>query len=596
MNFTSKVAHKKTSQSTKKPNLKWIYLLVVVFITAGIYAPSLNHDFTNLDDPGYVTENALIQKLDAQSVETLFNLETFVMGNYHPITMLSLAWDYDRFGVKSSRGFHLMNLVYHLLASIALYFFILELTGIPLVAGITALVFGIHPMHVESVAWVASRKDQLYALFFFLSLWSYVKYVKVNNPIWIVAAFVAFLASLLSKAMAAPLPVVLLLTDFWMKRKWGAVQLLEKVPFFALAVYFGLLAIDAQDASSAIGNVFSLQQKLLFALSSFWLYVVKFFVPYKLGVLYPYPDLVNDSLPAMFYVRALLSLGLLAAVGASMRRTRTLAFGVGFFGLMLALVLQIISVGQAIMADRYTYLPYVGLTLMLALGVNEVLANQSLKKWKNIVLGGGILFLVGWGFTARARVDVWSDTITLFTDQIEKYPNVGLAYNNRGKFYAANLGKMDLAFADLSKGIEVDPDYPNSYLNRGNIFGLRGDHDRALQDYNRALELDAKYHDAYLNRAITYSIKGQYERALEDFARAEQLGKKPSIYINRAYCRLSAGDYQGSVADYTTYLSFDPQNGAAYYYRSQAYRALGNASMAQRDAEAAKSLGFGQQR
>lgn len=585
------MANKKTAPRTKKPQSKWLYLLASIVLTAFLYAPSLENDFTNWDDPGYVTENNLIRSLDGDAVSTLFNRETFVMGNYHPVTMLSLAWDYQRFGAESARGYHTMNLLYHLLATAALFWFIFELTGIAWVAGVTALVFGIHPMHVESVAWVASRKDQLYALFFFIAMGSYIQYIKTGRLLWLASVFVGFTASLLSKAMAAPLPVVLLLTDFYMKRSFHWKMLAEKVPFFALAIYFGLLAIDAQASSSAISDAFTLPQKLVFALSSLWLYAVKFFVPYKLGVLYPYPDL-SDGVPAVFYGRALLALGLFAWALLTLRRTRIVAWGLGFFGLMLALVLQVLSVGQAIMADRYTYLPYVGLTLVLALGLEAIMRNHTYKKWVNPALGVAAVGLMFWMFTARNRIETWKDTITLFTDQIEKYPTVGLAYNNRGKFYAADQGKLDLAFADLSKGIEVDPDYPNSYLNRGNIFGIRGEHERALQDYNRALQLEPNYFDAYLNRAITYSILGQFDRALQDFNQAENIQQSPSLYLNRAYCRLSSGDPSGSVADYSRALEYNPGNASAYYYRAMAYRAMGNADLAQRDQEMAQRLGF----
>lgn len=585
------MANKKTAPRTKKPQSKWLYLLVSIVLTAFLYAPSLENDFTNWDDPGYVTENNLIRSFDRDAVSTLFNRETFVMGNYHPITMLSLAWDYQRFGAESARGYHSMNLLYHLLATAALFWFIFELTGIAWVAGVTALVFGVHPMHVESVAWVASRKDQLYALFFFMAMASYIKYGKTGQWLWLASVLLGFIASLLSKAMAAPLPVVLLLTDFYMKRSFSWKLVVEKIPFFAVAIYFGLLAIDAQASSSAISDAFTLPQKLVFALSSLWLYVVKFFAPYQLGVLYPYPDL-SSGIPGIFYVRGLLAIALFAFAASTLRRTRVLAWGLGFFGLMLVLVLQLLSVGQAIMADRYTYLPYVGLTFILAFGLDALLRNPSYKKWVNPAIGVGVIWLMFSMFTTRNRIETWKDTITLFTDQIEKYPNVGLAYNNRGKFYAADQGKLDLAFADLSKGIEVDPDYPNSYLNRGNIFGIRGEHERALQDYNRALQLEPNYFDAYLNRAITYSILQQFDRALQDFNKAESIQQSPSLYLNRAYCRLSSGDPSGSVADYSRALEFNPGNASAYYYRALAYRAIGNNDLAQRDLETAQRLGF----
>jgi tetratricopeptide (TPR) repeat protein len=518
------------------------------------------------------------------------------MGNYHPLTMQTLAWDYQRFGVESARGYHQMNLIYHILATIAVFLFIRSLTrGKLLVAFFTAAVFALHPMHVESVAWIASRKDQVYALFFFLSLWAYTEYVirDAKSYALLIAAFIGFVLSVLGKAMAAPLPLVLVLIDYYMNRKFTLKTGLEKIPFLLVSLYFGRLAITAQESSSAITENFDFGQKIFFAGSSFLMYIAKFFAPFELAALYPYPRVTaGDSLPPRFYLFTLISLALVGAVIWSMKKTRLWSFGLGFYALMVALVLQILAVGQAIMADRYTYVPYVGIAFIIGMLVHRGINNAKLKKYKSFMVGLAGFFLIGLMLGTVNRVKVWKDTPSLFTDLIEKQPTVGLAYNNRGKYYAAKENDLVRGLADLNKGIEMEPTYPNCYVNRGNIYGMQQKVNEALQDYNTAIRLKPDYFDAYVNRAIAHSVLGNFEKALQDYTTAINLNPDNfQLYFNRGYGYMEQGQYQNALNDFNKSLQLNPNFGRTYLYRSQLHAQMGNFQAARKDVRTAQQLG-----
>jgi len=591
-----KAVDKKAKDEPKSNRFgKWDILAVAIIIIATVFAynGSLEHDFTNWDDPGYVTENGLLKP---ENTSSLWDTETFVMGNYHPLTMQTLAWDYARYGVDSASGYHKMNLLYHVLATIAVFLFIRSLTrGKTIVAFFTAAVFALHPMHVESVAWIASRKDQVYALFFFLSLWAYTEYVLrgAKNYALIAAAFVGFVLSILGKAMAAPLPLVLVLIDYYTKRNFNVRMGLEKVPFLLVSLYFGRLAITAQESSSAITESFDFGQKIFFAGSSFLMYITKFFAPFDLAALYPYPRVMaGDSLPPKYYLFTIVSLAIVGAVIWSMKKTRLWAFGLGFYALMVALVLQILAVGQAIMADRYTYVPYVGIAFIVGILIHKGISEAKYKKYKNLVFGITAVFLLGLMIGTINRVEVWKDTPTLFTDLIEKQPTVGLAYNNRGKYYAAKQNDLERGLADLNKGIEVEPNYPNCYVNRGNIYGMQQKMNEALQDFNTAIRLKPDYFDAYVNRAIAHSVLGNFDKALQDYSTAIELNPNNfQLYFNRGYSYMEQGLYQKALEDFNSSLRLNPNFGRTYLYRSQVYAQMGDFSAARNDARTAQQLG-----
>lgn len=622
----------KTQQLAKgrrktNPSLAWLVpVLFIAVVTWFALSPVLENDFTNLDDPKYVVDNALLTPLTQERVTHFF--KEFYFSNYHPLTMVSYMVDYNKVGKEPER-YHRVNLVLHTLNTVLVFLFVFLLVGRIEVAAIVSLFFGIHPMHIESVAWISERKDVLYAFFFLLALISYVRYAQKGGksiPLYLLVV-VFFGLSLLSKAAAVVLPVILLLLDWYMKRPFNRKALLEKLPLFVLSLLFGILAVKAQQAGAAIAEwqTFSFPQRMMFACYGITMYISKMFAPVAQSHLYPYPTLVGTGLrlPYVFYVSPFVVLAIVAAVWWSLRKTRVIAFGFLFFLVGLSLVLQIVSVGEAVMAERYTYVPYIGLFFIIGMGFAWLWDRQ-----RPVAVGVGVFLLgvaVAFSYQSHARCKVWKNSETLWTDFIVSHPRHYKGYHLRGS-HRARQGRFDEAFADFNMAIQVQPNRAEPYGSRANIYGLRGEFENAMADYNKAIELDTSLTNAYLNRGVTYSMFGDFERAINDYARAIQLDPgNPAAYVNRAraYIELGQADkavedcnrvlaanpldaeallcrgwalyHRGSadaaIKDLNRVLQLRPNSGMAYLYRSQAFHSKQQYRRALSDAQRAAQLG-----
>lgn len=579
---------KKKIVEKTKPGFPLVAALLVpigiALITWIAYSGVGEFDWTNWDDPPYVFENEYVVKGDTKSI---WKPDAFVMGNYHPIAVYTLILNWKRYG-NDAGAFHKSNRSYHILAALFIYFFFWRMTGSVFLAAFTAAIFGVHPMHVESVAWVAARKDQMMALFFFAALWSYIAYLDdvKRKTLWYALAFILFMASMMSKAMAAPFPVVLLLVDFYRKRDFNVRVWLEKIPFFIGSLVLGYWAVVAQKSAEALTmESYPFSEKIFYAGNSIMVYLAKFFAPVNLSAFYPYPD---NGVPFTFYITTLMAVALVGLAIWSVRKTRIVLFGFGFFLSMIGLVLQILSVGAAIMADRYTYLPYIGLAFMLGAGLEWLMEKRKTMAY---ALAG--LLVVGFTYLANERTQDWQNTVTIFSDVIEKYPQVPVAYNNRGKYYGFQKQDYNKAFEDLNKAIEVDPEYPNAYVNRGNVYSMRKEMDKAMNDYNMAVELRPKYYDALTNRAITHALQGNYELSLADYSKALEIQPNNSqVYFNRGFTYYQMNDWDACFNDYSKAISLNPSYGQAYYYRSMVQAKKNNLEGGKRDIQMARSLGF----
>ncbi|MGB4849237.1 MAG: hypothetical protein WBP41_15035, partial [Saprospiraceae bacterium] len=280
----------KKSISIKKDSTTWNWKTIglltgIVLLSASIYLPVLHNHFLAWDDNYYIRDNAFIYSFNLKDI-----FSNNVMGNYHPLTVLMLAIEYHLFEL-SETGYHAVNLVFHLLNVILVFYAVLLLCNKSGIALLTSLLFGIHPIHVESVAWAAELKDLLYTLFFLASMIMYLKFLPNLQKKYYLAALLLFLCSLLSKGMAASLPVVLLLIDFFKGRKLTMNVLLEKIPFFLLAILFGIIAVSAQRAPDIVQDVtfFTFPQRIAFACYGFCTYIAKLILPINLSAYYPYP-------------------------------------------------------------------------------------------------------------------------------------------------------------------------------------------------------------------------------------------------------------------------------------------------------------------
>ena len=611
-NKTSVISNNKKQTEDKQVSKKTISLsiLLIAILTLISYFPTFNNEITSWDDEFYINTNPYLKSLDVENIKTLFNTETSFMGNYHPLSMISLSVDYaiggeDKNGNINPFMFHLTNLILHLLISILVFFFTLLLLKNFNVALITAILFSVHTLHVESVAWISERKDVLYAFFFIASLVSYVKFVDTKKYLWYGVALFLFLLSLFSKGQAVSLAVTIIIIDWFRNRKLLDIKLiLEKIPFLALAIFFGLIAINAQKESEALideqGYIFI--QRIGIAAYAFMQYVFKLLLPINLSAIYPYPDIIHQTIPSYFYLMIVPVLVIIAIfIWSIIKKKNIVAFSIAFFVVNIFLLLQFIPVGSATHADRYAYIPSIGFFILLSAIIINFIKQKP--KAKNIIWGLTGIYIIVLMVLSFQRCNIWQNSETLWTDTTKKSPNSVIAWNNLGSFNdkqaktalkelrnkdAAKFRKI--AIKQFSKAIKGKPDYRNAYYNRG-VSELelgKMNHDTilfksAITDFNNALAQDGQFADAYHNRANCKAELWQLESALKDFDIAIQIKLANNdntglnnYYSNRGVTKGKAGDLDGAIKDFEKAIELSPNEASIYSNMGRAYMLKGN--------------------
>ncbi len=578
--------------STGQLRINLLHLFVVLIATFLVYLPALKNDFTNWDDQAYVLHNPLIKQLSWHTVKEIFVSQDlhkrYWMGNYHPLTMLSLNLTYQYAHTPDGKPiawlFILTNILLHLLNTFLVYVFVLKLSKSETLAFVVALLFGVHTLHVESVAWIAERKDVLYTLFFLWSLIEYLNFVDTRKWLHYVWSFVLFVLSLLSKGQAVSLAVTIVLIDIFRQRKWLSFRvLLEKVPYFVLSLIFGLIAIQAQKYSLAIvdSGVYPLYKRIGIAGYGLMMYMLKLILPIHLSALYPYPDIIHKSIPAYYYLAAVFDLLTLSLFFIWLKKRQYLAaFGYAFFLANIFLLLQLIPVGSAIYADRYSYIPSIGWFIL----VGYYLGKIRLKPLYYTIIG---LYSVILGFLTIERVQVWRNSLSLWQDTVKKSPKAVVAWNNLGSEISTQavelksqgkLGESKTLFLEsidkFTHAIKGKPDYANAFYNRAvaryNLFLITHDSSyiyKALDDINKAIAIKIDFKDAFLQRGLLYDLLGKTENARLDYERVLELDPKNA----RAYTNL--GTYYGQQGNYSKAIDYFKK---ALFYAPNLYASYAN--------------------
>jgi len=581
---------------------KALVAVVIAILTLIAYQPAFDNDFVDWDDNVYVIDNQMVRN-EKVPVSDIFKQPVSL--NYHPITMLTMRWNNNEcktcvHGI-SARPFITWNIILHLLNAIMVFFLCFRLSKENWFVGIfSAAVFALHPMHVESVAWVSERKDVLYVFFFLAGLLAYDRYLvgryseaQKADIKWIGIALVAFVLACLSKAMAVVFPLVLILMDFWrnpnekpldsLKQAFQPKKLIEYAPFFAVALFFGLMAMSVQSGGDFNGmldkrgqeiavnefDTFTILMRLKFAAFGFCTYIIKFFIPTTLVTFHPYPTMAEYNSSAIYSGFLVLAMLIVALSFFSLIRTKVVAFGVGFYFFTVAFVLQFISVGVVIMADRYSYLPYLGLAFMLAMLSETYLPKQ----FRYGVYGLAGIAAIAWLVQTRLQVDTWQDSEMLWGTVIKHYPSQEQPHSIRGNYFgkmasrAQAMGDAKLqqayiakAAADFETAIKLQSTRADVYEGMGNIHGMRGENDMALKMYNKAIELNPKKATVYINRGIVYSLLGDQNASLRDMDKAVQLEPKPTHLLYRGIAKQTASDVVGAKADFEAVLKLEPGN------------------------------------
>ena len=570
----------------EKPVL--LALLFIIALTLIAYFPSLKNDFTNWDDQVYVTENPWLGDFSKEGFKILIT-QPFA-ANYHPLTMLSLALNYQTSGLNAF-GYHFTNLIFHLFNTVLVFFFIYLLANRNWkVAAFTSIFFAIHPMHVESVAWVAERKDVLFTFFFLLSLITYLRFIEARKAVFLIASFLFFALSILSKPAAVILPVALFLIDYFRLCKFSVKSFLEKIPFFLLAFVWGYLTMTAQDTAGALGEgeVFSFGHRVLFASHGFIMYIAKLFVPFRLSAFYPYPFM--SSIPVFTKISPLFVIGLIAGTWA-FRKNRAFVFGFAFYTISVVLVLQLISFGNAIMADRYTYIAYIGLLFPLGFGLDNLVKKRN-PIFGKAMFAGVMLVAVFFSHQTFERCKIWQNGETLWTDVIKKFPDRKIGHYNRAHYFH-KIDMQEKAIKDYSSALIIKPDYYEALHNRGRLYSLKGKYEAALTDFTKAIAANPDDHRALMNRGNTYLDMKKLDLALADYQLATELfPEHPAAFYGKGNANFKLNKYRQAIVDYTKALALKPQNAEYLHNRSVSYGHLGDKKNAL--ADELRAIEFGQ--
>lgn len=534
-------------------HLKRSVLVAVLLgvLTLALFSPALRYGFVNFDDDLYVYENPhVLQGLNGPGIK--YALTTSDVGTWAPLTWLSYECDTTVYGPRAS-SYHLTNLLLHAAAG-ALLFYFMQLTAQSLWVSFTvAVLFLVHPLRVESVAWVAERKDVLCAFFWMLGLVGYWSYAQKPNARRWCAVFLCFAAGLMSKMMMVTFPFVLLLLDFWPLRRldlegatrWREVRRLvfEKIPFFAaiiVAIVISGSALHSRGAFSArpaegLNDLIRVPENYLF-------YLGKLFWPARLSVLYPLSGVRLE----IALLSAVLLVVITLAVLRQARRMPWLLVGWLWFLGVLVPVVGFVSFGDFVVADRYTYLPSVGLAWALVASAEHLAGRYAFGRW----IATAIVAIACAGATT-VTLPRWRDSLSLYDAALRIGPHY-VTYNNRG-VALLQAGQTQAALADYESAIRLNPKFTRAHNNRGSVLSDLGRYDEAIRDFDTAIEQDPYYADAYGNRGNALARKGEPERALTDYARSLKIDPtKPGCYNNRAAAYFQLKRYPEAFADLET--------------------------------------------
>lgn len=539
-------------------------LFAVVLIS---YGKIWNNGFVWDDDP-YIILNEAVKNFNLRSL-----LLDFHVGNYHPLTMLSLAIEYWFVGERTWLA-HFNNLLIHSANSFLLYVLIKKLNIKNLVAVLLAFFFALHPMHVESVAWAAERKDVLYTFFLLLSFIFYLNYSKSDNKLHYGLSLLFFLASCLSKGMAVVLPALLIVTDWWIfGKKFTVKNLVDKIPYFALTLIFAYIATTAQkdagaDASSVINSTFSASERFRIVCYSFLFYWFKTVVPINLLPFYPYPVKIGGSIPAIYNLSVLVLAAFMGVTFWLGRKNRKIWWAVAFFTIAISTVLQILPVGSAIVADRYYYLSSIGPLFLIAYG----LGNMKGDFGKIVSFG----LLIVWAGITFFQTGHWKNGYTLFKPAEKFYPEDAMVLSNIGWYH---LGQKEFPMAKQYLMRADNNGFKNADVCRtiGSMYIDEGDYKNALAYLEKAQLFLPKSPRTDWLTALAYLRTNEFAKALPFAQKASKDAPDNLEYLNSyAQALMNLGRFDESNAVFREVIAKDPENWDAYLNISYAHKLKGD--------------------
>ncbi len=526
---------------------------VLVILVALIYAQLRTHEFLNFDDPIYVTENAQVKKgVTLEGFAWAFRSLDF---NWHPLTWLTHMLDVQLFGLNA--GAHLLvNAAFHAANAVLLFFLLLKLTAMPWRSAIVAAIFATHPLHVESVAWLSERKDVVSTLFFLLTIWLYASFVRSRSRIAYAGMIATFALGLMAKGTLVTLPFLLLLIDHWPLQRTEPLRsrIIEKIPLFAVSIAASVITVIAQRAAGAVasGESVSLPIRAANAVIAYTAYVRKALWPANLIVPYEYPRSISSA-------GAIIALIVVLAISAAVfvaRDRRFLFTGWFWFAGTMVPMIGLVQIGPQWMADRYMYVPMIGLSIALVWMIAELARSQNARITAVSIAGIAIVALA---LTAHAQAAHWRTSRTLFAHTLSIDPDNLFAATNFGAALFNN-GEFDEAAKYFQRIVAARPWDDQTRMRLANAFSAGGRTEQAMTELRRAIETNPRNASALVELARLELAMGRSQEAEALLLRANTIEPKP---LTLGTLALTRNDLQAARQEFERAVQIEPESSTA---------------------------------
>ena len=562
----------KPLQDNNSKTMRGLICISLIAAVCIVYMQTLGHEFTNFDDNVYVTENDHVKAgLSSESVAWAFTTKR--ASNWHPLTWLSHMADYQLYG-SDPAGHHLTSVLLHAANVLLLFMVLTRMTGALWQSAFVAALFAVHPLNVESVAWIAERKNVLSAFFWLLTMWAYVRYAERTSVARYLLTLMFFAMGLMAKPMLVTLPFVLLLLDYWPLQRWrpgkgktGAGKsgnlarlIWEKTPFLALSVVSCVVTFAAQKGGGAVQSteIYTLQVRIVNALVSYLEYLEKMVWPQNLAALYPHP---GGSLP--IWQGAVCAIALIFASTIAVKKIRQAPYlAVGWFWYLgtLVPVIGIVQVGAQAMADRYAYIPLIGIFIIVAWGVPALYKSGA---WRNKAMAVSVGIIIPALMTVTwTQASHWQNSVALFKHAIaavhSERPNFALVHLNLG-YALGQQNKLDEAIFHYEEAIRLKPDYAKAHNNLGIAFSLKGKFKAAIARYKDVIKMIPKHAPAYNNLGMLFNEEKEFEKAIASFREAVRLKPRyATAHNNLGNALRRQGNYEETVIHYRNAIKHRP--------------------------------------
>ena len=531
---------------------KYFSFFSLALIVIAVFSPAFTAGFIPWDDKEYIIENPHIHSLGVKNIFAFFS--SSYIGNYHPITMLSYAFDFFFAGEKAF-GYHLTNIIFHFLNGFLVFLFVRKLIGNSVFSYVASVIFLVHPVQSETVMWIAERKNVFYVFFYLLASISYIKYLESDRNKYYWVTLLTFVFSCLSKATAVTFPLVMLIIDLCMGKEIFSKKQFLKIPFFLLSLAIGLLAVYFQKEDGFINSAhnFGMLKNTLFASHALITYIVKFLLPVHLSSYYPYPETIG----VLQWLSLFIAISIIfLAVYLLKNRQYVFALGMLFFLVNIAPVLQFIPFGQVLVAERYNYLPMLGMVIVSAKFFQIISQkSQNLRRTFSVLIP---VILIVFGMLSFTRNKIWQNSFVFYGDILKKFPRSEVIQNSLGAEYMI-AGDYEKARECFGKAKSINPKNYSIFYNEGLCWLKQGDLEKAYQSLSECIDV-FPYHKAFFARASILEQSRQYKKAIDDLDAV--IIKKPDFdkaFHLRGLCKEKSGRIDEAIADYQKAVGLNPE-------------------------------------